>query len=551
MDNLQGTAVDYPMMPSLLRQSTDARQRSMRRASGYAQAHPEGRQNDSLYSAARKGLIIAENAVFGMHQVHFNKGAGKAEKAAVVAGETRVLAGQALNIASTANVAAWAADKLRGDNLPSDHFAKSFQALGGIGVATNGLAFIKSAGETAYHAVQDISAHNSRTEAQELLKGYDPETRRFKTTKDNEYKKERLKALLANEKADLSRSKSQIIADRLLEVKDLGRNGAGLASSTLFLAGNTSAVAARAAPGVGIVVGTISTVLSAAKTGVQISALNNLAKAEAATQDPLLKSIASHIKQERTVAARKNLAYTAVNALSTAANVGLLATGVGAAVGLIIAGAIGTAVSVSTLAYDGYHNRRLSKARERGKALLQYREPLPSLAKHNIGVAEKAFLKRLRSAQGDELASAVKFLQDFGLTDNTIKALQLAPEEKAMETMRRVLYSDKVKFKGLQLKQTVKTLSYVSGLTALGRRIKTGTQWLQARLMPSHQTGRISPAGRSIFYEPVRTEGIRLPRKPVSGLRRGFVFSRKSPAHTHFLNYQKVWRQDHIHQYKL
>ena len=551
MNELQGSPADHPMMPEMYWQPVHTNQPSMLRTSTCAQVRPEGQQNESLSSAARKGLMIAENAVFGSHQVHFNKGAGKAEKTAVVAGEARTLTGQAINIAAYANIATWAGNKLTSGQLPADHFAKSFQALGGIGVATQGLSFIKSAGETVYHAVRDISAHNNRTEAQELLKDYNPEVREFKTPGDSNYKNEQLKALLSNKRADLSRSKAQTAADRLLEVKDLAKRGAGLASAALYLAGNTSAVAAKAAPGVGVLVGALGTTLSAIKTGVQISALNNLAKAEAATDDPLLKAVAGHIKQERVITARKNLVNTAVEAISTAAGVGLLASGVGAPAGLIVAGAIGTAVSVSTLAYDGYHNRKLTKAREKSDDLLKSAEPLASLAKQNIGVAEKAFLKRLRTSQGEELQSAVKFLRDFGLTENTIKKLQLAPEERAMMSLRKTLYSDKVKFKGLQLKQTVKTLSQVTGLTALGRRIKAGTQWLKAKLRQNRQADGISVAGHSVFYRPVEVNHGGSSPVPDSRLRRGFAVRKRQPFQTQFFDYQAVWRQDYIRQQRI
>ena len=229
---------------------------------------------------------------------------------------------------------------------------------------------------------------------------------------------------------------------------------------------------------------------------------------------------------------RFTLINTAVEAVSTAAGIGLLASGVGAPAGLIVAGAIGTAASVSTLAFDGYHNRKLAKTREKSDELMKSQEPLPSLAKKNIGVAEKAFLKRLRTSQGEELESAVKFLRDFGLTDNTIKKLQLAPEEKAMVTLRKSLYSDKVKFKGLQLKQTIKTLGHVLGLSALGRRIKAGTQWLKAKLTQNRQTDGISPIGHSIFYESARTENTESTSKPVSNLRRGFAVRRNRPFQT-------------------
>ena len=99
------------------------------------------------------------------------------------------------------------------------------------------------------------------------------------------------------------------------------------------------------------------------------------------------------------------------------------------------------------------------------------RESLTGLARTNIGVAERAFLLRLRTAEGEELKESIRFLRNFGVTDNTIKKLQLAPEKAALKTLQGVLYRDKVKCKGLQLKQTAKSLSHVAGFTALGKRI--------------------------------------------------------------------------------
>ena len=234
--------------------------------------------------------------------------------------------------------------------------------------------------------------------------------------------------------------------------------------------------------------------------------LNNLAKAKAATDDPLLKALAGHIKQERTILARKNLANTAVGVVFTGVTIGLAASGVGAPAGLIAAGAISAATGLGTMAFDLYHNRKLAKAREGSESLMASQESLETLAKDNIGVAEKSFLHRLRTADGKALADSVEFLRNFGVTDNTIKKLQLAPEKVAIKTLQKVLYQDKVKFKGLQLKQTAKTLSHIVGFTALGKRIKAGTLWLAAKLRPQRKEQRVQgiiPAGHSLAFDPM------------------------------------------------
>ena len=506
---------------------------------------PAGQQNESLSSAARKGLMIADNAIFGNHQTHFNKNAGKAEKVAVVAGEARTIAGQAISAASYLNIATWAGNKLANGNIPAEHFTKSFQALGGIGVATQGLSFLKSAGQTGYHAVKDISAHKQRGETQELLKDYNPETRDFKSLPGSREKKERLTELLGKSGPDLARSKKQVAADRLTEIKDLAQKGAGLTSAALFLASHTSTIAAQAAPGVGIAVAAFSTANSAVKTGIQIVALNNLAKAESATEDPLLKALSGHIKQERTISARKNLINTSVQALSTGVGIGLAASGVGAPAALIASGAIGTAVSIGTLAFDGYHNRQLAKKRKTADAALNTGlatgAPLASLAKENIGVAEKAFLTRLRTATGSELKETVKFLRDFGVTDKTIKKLQLSPESKAIKTLQGVLYRDKVKFKGFQLKQTAKTLAHVSGLTALGKRMKSGAQWLKNRLQKHRTSDGVSAVGHNISYGPTPIKG-KEKTSAMARLKRGLAIRPARHLHTHLTDYQYARR---------
>ena len=538
MIETSGTNHTQPMTPSMLWMPPASGQQNMLfQSSSCAQVpvSPQGRQNESLSSAARQGLLIADNAIFGNHQIHFDKDASKTEKAAVVAGEARTLVGQAVDTASYLNVATWAGNKLANGSIPAEHFGKSFQALGGIGVTTQGLSFLKASGQAGYHAIKDIAANKQRGEAQELLKDYNPETRDFESIPGSREKKEQLETLLGKSGSDLARSKKQTAADRLTEVKDLAHSGAGLASSALFLAGNTSAIAAQAAPGVGVVVSALGAINSAVQTGVQVAALNNLAKAEAATDDPLLKALSGHIKQERTTVARKKLINTAVQTLSTGVGVGLAASGVGAPAGLIAAGAIGTAVSVGTLAFDGYHNRKLAKKRKAADAAIASGKPLETLAKENIGVAEKAFLTRLRTSKGAELAESVKFLRDFGLKDNTIKKLQLAPESKALTTLRGALYKDKVKFKGLQLKQTVKTLAHVSGLTALGRRIKTGAQWLKHKLQQHRDNDGFSTLGHSLSYSPPTSEKQ---SSKSSRLKRGVALRPARHLHTQLSDYQ-------------
>ena len=71
MNELQGSPADHPMMPEMFWQPMHTHQSSMMRTSTCSQVRPEGQQNESLSSATRKGLMIADNAVFGMHQGSF------------------------------------------------------------------------------------------------------------------------------------------------------------------------------------------------------------------------------------------------------------------------------------------------------------------------------------------------------------------------------------------------------------------------------------------------------------------------------------------------
>ena len=389
-------------------------------------------------------------------------------------------------------------------SLPNEGFKRSFKAFVGINIAFEGLQFIKSAGETVYHAVRDIAAHKDRQHSQALLHDYDPERRSFKSGSHNQASKAELQQLLSKKGSDLSRSKGQITLDRLSQTAALAEPAVGITLNALLIAESGSKAAASAVPGVGIALTAIGTLYSAIKTASQVSALNNLAKAKSATSDPLLIALSKHIKTERTLQTRKHLVNTAVNAAATAVAVGTLASGVAAPAAFIATGAIGGAVSVGTTAFTVWHNRKLSKAREAADQLMQTDSAWLPIAHKNIGVAERAFLSRLRHSEGGEQIEAVSFLRNFGLTDNTIKKLQLAPEATAMKTLHAVLYQDKVKYKGLQLKQTVKTLTHVVGLTALSKRIKAASLWLAHKLKPARQSESPNLLGHSVYEEPNR-----------------------------------------------
>ena len=468
--------------------------------------HPRGEQNDSLSHAPRKALNLAKQVALGGPQAHFGKDAGKAEKAAIIGSNVRTFAETTHKLALTGLKSTKSVFKLKTGSwdVPAGKFSEAYKGMLGIAAVTGGLSFIKDTVTGAWQAVRDISHHNLRNRAQELLGQYDPATR---TVAGNAEAVDELKQLVAKKGSDLSRSKGQVAVDHLVRTKNLLAKGVSVLDSSFLFAEGFSATAAKAVPVVGIVASAISTVHSAIKTGTQVAALNNLAKARAATNDPLLKALAGHIKQERTIQARKNLANTAVGAIFTGATIGLAASGVGAPAGLIAAGAISAANGLGNMAFDLYHNRKLAKAREGSESLMASQESLETLATKNIGVAEKAFLFRLRTAEGRELNDSIEFLRTFGISYNTIKKLQLAPEKVAIKTLQDVLYRDKVKFKGLQLKQTVNTLSHVVGLTTLGKRIKSGSLWLAAKLRPQRKERMeqgIIPAGHSLAFDPMQ-----------------------------------------------
>ena len=522
------------------RHSTDkiaAAQRELasdiRRSSLVGGVCPQGKQNLSLSDPPNRTRNLAANILVGKNQIHFDKGSNKTDKATVVAGQARHVAGKASYLTLLAMKMTKMHQKASTGSykIPNEGFNRSYRAFEGINIAVQGQVFIKSAGETVYNAVRDIAAHGRRKETQELLEDYDPEKRSFKSSDNHRERYERLQTLVGKKGSDLSRSKGQIVLDRLTQVAGLSEQATDITHSAMLMAESTSKIAARAVPGLGIALTAINTIYSAVPTGSQVSALNNLAKAKSATKDPLLTALAGHIKQERTFQARKHLASTAVNLAMTGVTIGLTASGAGAPAAFIGAGAAAGAVSVGSLAMTAWHGRKLAKAREKSDLLMQSGRSMESLAKENIGVAEKAFLTRLRSSDGKDLKEAVKFLRDFGLTDNSIKKLQLGPEQTALKTLKKVLYQDKVKYKGLQLKQTAKTLSHVVGLTALAKRIKSGTLWLMAKLKPQDQKAVIQSAGDSLADPPAI--------KSDTQRKRAYAFQDKPQLYPSLSEYQR------------
>lgn len=509
---------------ALFNPSPDVESALFRRpSSSHLPIQPQGQQNLSLSHTPSKAIRLAEQALFGSNQIHFAKGASKADKAGVVIGQTRHIAGKASYLALLGTKLAKMGQKVTHGTykIPGESFARATTSLEGINLASHGLSFIKEGGETLYHAIKDIAAHKSRKETQQLLKNFDAETRSFKATTNAVDDENKARELLGKKGSDLSRSKGQIALDRLTQASGLVEHAGEITYSSLLFAETASKGAAQALPGVGIAVAAISTVHSAIKTAKQVVALNNLASAKAATKDPLLKALAGHIKQERSIHARKSLIGTALGATTTGISIGFAASGAGAPAALLVAGSIGAAVSVGSSIHGALHSRKLAKAREAAADLLDSSEPLSSLAKQNIGVAEKAFLDRLRIAEGQELKEAVSFLRNLGVSDNTIKKLQLAPYCSAMKTLRKTLYEDKVKFKGLQLAQTGKTFLHITGLSALGKKIKSSSRWLAAKLK-TNTTGP-SPLAHSLSSlssdgQRQKSKSFSLPDRPLFGI---------------------------------
>lgn len=487
------------------------KQRKFRPTYGLAHTvQPVGKQHASLPSIARRPLNLSQNAQFRSQQSKDNASRRISKTRHHLPSIKTVLRYAHSTALHTANSAHLGSIIHRGVTIANRNFDRSFKLLRGIGVVTQGLAFIQQTGKTALQATRDIAAHKERTEAQHLLDDYNPETRTLRNQTNKKGSLRRLKSLLKKDHARLGRTKNQIAFDRLLNIKNIFITAASLVESSLLLAARFSAAISPALPGVGVVVSSMVFIKSAITTGVQISALNNLASASSATQDPLLTALSGHIKQERTIKARQELVNASISALSAAGNIGAAAIGPGALAALIVSGGLGISAAIGSQAYNAYHNRQLTKRRTQQIHLPSNPSTFSALAEKNIGVAERAFLYRLRDSQGDSLKENIKFLSNLGVTDATIKRLQLAPKKVATELLQDILYKDKLAFKGLQLKQTGKTFLHITGISALGRRIKAGGRWLV------HKTQNSPSGGKNLTntatYSPTRQTA---PAKPA------------------------------------
>ena len=474
---------------------------------------PVGRQGLSLTEPTRKTVNFLSHAIFGSNQLHFDRNSSKLEKAGVVAGQVRNIAGEAssltllgLRMASMGHMI-----KTGCYVIPNEGFHRSLAAFTGLSIVIGGLSFVRSTSNTFYQVIRDGLTHKKRAKTQNLLSRYNSGTRSFSL--DDVADQREARRLLSDTRSDTYRSTSQVTLDRLTEVAGIAQQGTEVVNSALLF--TTSKAVARVLPGLGIALSAISTVHSGMKTATQVNALNNLAKAKAATRDPLLTALAKHIKQERTLNARKDLANTAINLAGTVVSVGLTSSGVAAPAGYIATGAVGAGLAIGSSLFSAWHNRKLNKARENSGQCKLSGRALLSLASENIGIAEKALLARLRTSKGSELKETLEFLRTFGLAENTIKMLQLAPEHLAMKTLRDVLYQDKVKFKGLQLKQTVITLSHITGLTALAKSTKAGCTWLITKLKPDRKRAAL----QSLSHTPAVEKQFFLAQNPLASKR--------------------------------
>ena len=448
---------------------------------------PVGRQRTSLPSVSNNQVNFSRDVKFGRHQLSSHRPQRKIAKASKQLPSIRTVLSYAHSATlHTINSLHLGSIMHTGATISNKHFIQSFKLFRGIGVATQSLSLITQSGKTGIQAIRDISAHRSRTTAQELLKEYDPETRTLTSKEHAKSKLQKLKELLKTDNGRLARTKTQIALDRFIEIKTMFVVLANLVESALLLTARFTSVVGPALPGAGVAASSITFIKSAITSGVQIVALNNLASAQAATKDPLLLSLAGHIKQERSIKARQELISASISALSAISNTGAAFIGPGALAGIIIAGGLSIGSAIGTQAFNAYHARKLNKQRKLQFPLPQDSSALSNLAKNNIGVAERAFLQRLRKSTEEELKESVVFLRNLGVAESTIKQLQLAPEKVAMTKFKEILYQDKLKYKGLQLKQTGKTFLHVTGANALGRCMKTSSRWLAHKVKTPH-----------------------------------------------------------------
>jgi len=384
--------------------------------------------------------------------------------------------------------------------------AAASTGLTGINTAFSGIAVIKSSAELVRDLSLDALAHKDRKEAQALLKNYEPKTGVFsdpatgKPVSDEENQKltAQLKGLLGKGGSDRSRTATQIAGDRLSTIRDTAISGATVANTALTLAG----AAAKVTPGLSQAISAVSAAKTTWQATTNIVALNNIQHAaKQAKNDLLLQAVAAHVSQERVYNSRKNIVNAAVNFTAVGVGIAALAAGPGApaalAVASIVTTAATTAVGLGVTAFELGHAYQLSQRRKEGsaEALALFKEAVSNdaLSKvnrdqafialadpKNIGLAERALIDRLQNGSPEEVKTAVKFLEDFGLSKGTISKLKLASPDKALTALQSALYTDKVAVKLAGFKQIGFTLGKVTGISQFASFVKT--KWTQHKI---------------------------------------------------------------------
>ena len=237
--------------------------------------------------------------------------------------------------------------------------------------AAGTLSFLAGSAHEAKNAIGEISKKNLRKQTQALLKEFDPENRTF-SGEVNYEKLRTLGQLLSYKKTDLSRSNSQLAVEHANNAKDLTETGLNATYYGVTTAWYVSEAAVKAFPGVAIVGSSVALANSSIKTGKHIIALNNLAKADAAAEDPLIHALAAHIKNERAIGARKGLLDSAINTAHLGVGIGFAASGPGATAAFFVSGSLGLVNAAGQAAFDYVHNKELRKQRAESDYLIVF-----------------------------------------------------------------------------------------------------------------------------------------------------------------------------------
>ena len=381
-------------------------------------------------------------------------------------------------------------------SFSTDRYLRSSLAgLRGISVIADGITFFQSAGDTVLHAVSDLSLRKRRIKAQALLAEYSSETRRGQATGGNDQQavSTELAELCGDHRySDLYRSSGQVVCDRLIEINSFLMSMSRFFQSAIQFQSLFSQLSRLPFEGLCFSLSCMSCMQTWVKAAADVSALNNLASAAAATRDPLLQALSGQIKQERSLAARKKVFSAGFKTASLGARAVI-------PVSCLAVTPFGIVLDMGMELFDVLHMKNLEEQRNKDYEIPEDGTLLESLARENIGVAERAFLRRLRHAQGHHLQESITFLRHLGVSDTMIQKLQLVPEDMALRTLQELLYNDKLNFKGLSLGQTAESLSHIMGVSALGKRIKSGSLWLKENLSGHNGYSLAAKCDRSLY----------------------------------------------------